>query len=459
MRNIFMFSIFAGLTALALRYPFSGVITYYWLSLMNPQSLVWGDLGVPWVKLVAIVTLVAWIFGREPKKIPTDTLVIFAVSFCLWTAVTSVFALYSGAWEDFIDFGKVIMMILVAIALTNTRARLHAFVWMIVISVGYWVTKGGLWVLISPGINEVRGPPAYQQNNEMARATVMVLPFFYYLYLQSANRYVRIVMFGSVLLGILALIGTNSAGGFIGLAGMLGFAWLNSRRKILLSLAGILVIGMGILLLPGERIAGWLERIDKISEYETNESALSRYKSWNYAIDMANRHPITGGGFNAFNGNLLDKPKLNKSGSLTLSYESHNNYFQVLGEHGYVGLALFTFLNILTFLRGYRIRRRTRRRPELYWARDLATMVQISVVGYMVGGITINHSYFEFFYMLVAIMVVTDRLVTQALAATEKPEHPPAVPAWRASPVPSGLAAPYPPGGNVPIQTRSGGDP
>ena len=88
--------------------------------------------------------------------------------------------------------------------------------------------------------------------------------------------------------------------------------------------------------------------------------------------------------------------------------------------------------------------RKTRSRPDLYWARDLALLLKMSMVGYLVGGLVINHTYFEFYYTLIALMVVTRVLVERALAenptqpATDRPLlHGPA----------GAAAGPYGPGG------------
>jgi len=63
--------------------------------------------------------------------------------------------------------------------------------------------------------------------------------------------------------------------------------------------------------------------------------------------------------------------------------------------------------------------RRARGDPELEWAADLAAMVQVSIVGYMVGGAFLGLAYFDLFYHLVAILLILSYDVNAKLAAAE----------------------------------------
>ena len=53
--------------------------------------------------------------------------------------------------------------------------------------------------------------------------------------------------------------------------------------------------------------------------------------------------------------------------------------------------------------------------PELEWASELAAMTQVSVVGYAVGGMFLGLAYFDLYYHLVAILVLTDMIVGRQL--------------------------------------------
>jgi probable O-glycosylation ligase (exosortase A-associated) len=97
----------------------------------------------------------------------------------------------------------------------------------------------------------------------------------------------------------------------------------------------------------------------------------------------------------------------------------HSIYFEMLGEQGFVGLAMFLGLLIMTWLKCSAVIRVARRNADLGWARDLAAMVQVSVIGYMSAGAFLGLAYFDYAYHLVAVAVVVHHLVHQAGSVTE----------------------------------------
>ena len=80
---------------------------------------------------------------------------------------------------------------------------------------------------------------------------------------------------------------------------------------------------------------------------------------------------------------------------VTETHAAHSIYFQVLGDTGFPGLAIYLVILFLAFLNCYRIRKATRKRPELEWAYDLATMIQLSLVAFCVGGSALSLAYYD----------------------------------------------------------------
>jgi O-antigen ligase len=96
----------------------------------------------------------------------------------------------------------------------------------------------------------------------------------------------------------------------------------------------------------------------------------------------------------------------------------HSIYFEVLGEHGWVGLILFLSILGFTWLKCGAIVRRAKGKAELSWARDLAAMIQVTLVAYMSAGAFLGLAYFDYVYHLVAIVVVVHVLVRQPQPST-----------------------------------------
>jgi probable O-glycosylation ligase (exosortase A-associated) len=91
----------------------------------------------------------------------------------------------------------------------------------------------------------------------------------------------------------------------------------------------------------------------------------------------------------------------------------HSIYFEVLGEHGWPGLILFLSLLALTWMKCRSVIRFARTHPEALWAKDLAAMIQVTMVAYMSAGAFLGLAYFDYIYHLVAIVVVVHHLVTK----------------------------------------------
>ena len=88
-------------------------------------------------------------------------------------------------------------------------------------------------------------------------------------------------------------------------------------------------------------------------------------------------------------------------------HDSHSIYFQMMGHHGFVGLALFLLLGVMTWRTASWVIKHARRSPEHRWAADLAAMIQVSLVGYATAGAFVGVAYFDLYYALITVVVLT----------------------------------------------------
>jgi uncharacterized membrane protein len=72
----------------------------------------------------------------------------------------------------------------------------------------------------------------------------------------------------------------------------------------------------------------------------------------------------------------------------------------------------------------------------LKWAHDLAAMTQVSMIGFAACGAFLGLSYFDFYWHLVAIMVILDHLVKQEEAVTTRADADVVVPRFGARSLP-----------------------
>ena len=106
-------------------------------------------------------------------------------------------------------------------------------------------------------------------------------------------------------------------------------------------------------------------------------------------------------------------------------HDVHSIYFEVMGEHGFIGFFMFMLLGLFIWNTGSRIRKQGKRSMETKWAADLASMVQVSIIGYASSGAFLGLAYFDLYYTLVAIMVICSVLLKEQILHMQAAKVPP----------------------------------
>ena len=410
MRDIALALFIFGMLPYILVRPYVGLLVWSWLGYMNPNRLCYGfAISFPWVYLVAIVTLVSLLFSKESKRIPRSATSALLVMFLLWTGLTTFFAVVpDSAWEEWQRFAKVLVMVFFTLILVNSRERMHWLVWMIVVSLGFYGVKGGLFTILSGGANHVFGPPAsfIADNNALALALCMTLPFMRYLQLHTSQKFVRLGLAVSMLLTGVAILGTYSRGGLIALVIVSGTLFLKSRGRLVVFLM-IAVLGLTIFhFMPAQ----WTDRMDTLHHAEQTDSGETRIQSYEFAANVAMHRPLLGGGLNVYQSDSMWQ-SYGPEGAVPRAI--HSIYFRALGEQGFPGLALFLALLLVSWKACSRIRQRTRKISEEKWAFDLASMLQVSLVAFMAAGTFLPMTYFDLAYQVMALCAVLELHVRQ----------------------------------------------
>jgi probable O-glycosylation ligase (exosortase A-associated) len=420
MRDILVAVLVFGSIPFILYRPWLGIIVWSWLGFMNPHRMAWGFITeMPVAYMVALATLVGMLFSREPKRIPWSRESVVLAMFVAWMTITTFFAMYPPlAWEQLEKVAKIQLMIFVAMMLINTRERLHALVWTIALSIGFYGVKGGIFTILQGGEHRVYGPPGtfIGGNNEMGLALAMTVPLMYYLYRESHRAFVRAGLAAAMLLTTLAAFGTQSRGALLAMVAMGAMLWWKSRQKVLMTVLVLMGAGLAFAIMPPE----WFERMATIKTFEEDQSARGRIQAWTMAFNMAS-HRFFGGGFESFQFPSYAIYNPGYEGG----HDAHSIFFEVLGEHGFVGLALFLTLGILTWMAASRIRRSTERDPEMAWMATLARMTQVSLVAYASAGAFLGMAYFDYAYNLVLIVIACKAILLArsktALPAARRP--------------------------------------
>ncbi len=409
MRDILVTAILVGLIPRCFTRPHVGVLAWSWVGYMNPHRLCWGfAVTLPAAQMVALPTLLGLVFSKEPKKIPWTPVPVLLVIFFAWCTFTMAFAINpEDGWVQWDKVLKVQIMVFVTLMVMRRRERLHALVWIIVISIGFFGVKGGLFTL-SGGGQGLLGPQGsfIAGNTEIALAMTLTLPLMWYLRTHTPKKWIRVALLGAMGLTAIAILGSHSRGALLAIVGASVFLWWKSRNKALLSVLVLMMLPVGFILMPQE----WRDRMATIGSHQEDASARGRINAWQFAINATKDRPIVGLGFQGFTPGAFHvwAPEPENF------HDAHSIYFQVLGEQGYPGLFLFLLILLLTWRNAAVVMRLARGDPQWLWAYDLAAMIQVSLSGYLVGGAFLGLAYWDLPYTLAAIVVLMRRLLEEA---------------------------------------------
>lgn len=405
MRDLILVMVFGVVLFPTFVLPHIGVLVWAWIAVMNPHRESYGfSLNLQFNLVIAALTLTAWLFSRERKRIPLNPVTILLVLFTAWMAVTTFAGLKPDYSYEMLDRNlKTMLLVLAIMALMNSKTRLHSLALILGLSLAYWAIRGALFMVAIGGTeSRVWGPEGSMitDNNHLAAAMLMVFPLLNYLRLHSENRYVRLALLGAMGLTLIAVLGTYSRGAFIGLAAILPFFWWRSRNKAL-SLVVLSGLAIGALAaMPGQ----FFDRMNSIKTAEDDRSFAGRLDAWQTAINIANARPMIGAGFRAYE--MSDVyARFNPETILNTGLAMHSIYFQVLADQGYPGLVLFLAIGFFSWRNARYVARAARSRPDLAWAGDLASMVTVSFVAYFTAGAALSLAYYDFYYCLVALLV------------------------------------------------------
>jgi putative inorganic carbon (HCO3(-)) transporter len=414
MRDIALLVIFVAVLPFAIRFTWVAVLLWTWVSIMNPHKLAYGFANTaPFAAVAAAAALVSLAFNRDRFRLPWQPVVMALVVFTLWMCVTTLFAINPElSWLQLNKVLKIQLMTLVAMIALRERKHIDLFVWVNVLSIGFYGLKGGLFTIATGGESRVWGPPGgfIEGNNEMALALVVALPLMNYLRLVALRSWVRVSLLVLMVLCVVAAVGTQSRGAFLALVAMGVMLWTRSNRKWVTGTAVVLVAFTVIAFMP----EAWEQRMRTIQSYDLDTSAMGRINAWWTTFNLASSR-LTGGGFEIYTPEIFGRYAPDPSNIKV----AHSIYFSVLGEHGFIGLFLFLMLWFMALRLSRRIRLAARKQPPRQWAHDLATMCQVSLVGYAVGGAFLSLAYFDLPYNIVVILVVTVRWL-----ATQREEKP-----------------------------------
>lgn len=415
----------------AIRNRPAAYLLWGWTAILAPNYYLYGFMHDFRFNLTAaLIALGGLLFAREKKPDIKLTLPMILIGvFTLHTILSALLGYPDNPFNERlgVQFFKTTLFCLSMALFVGNRTHLHAVALMLALGLGFHGVVEGLKVINSGGVHQVKGLPTtmMSDNNHFGVAMVMVVPLLYYLYQQSARRWVRWSALVGLGLTVTTIFGTQSRGGMVALAAVAMWFLITARRKLvavaLLITAATLVVNFG----P----ESWFDRINSIGDAERDSSFMGRVAAWKISTAIALENPILGGGFHALQVQRVWETFKYSQGLLGFvatpepdlrAKAAHSIYFEIMGDMGFVGLALFLSILGCAFVARIQIGQMVKTGPpSLIWATDLANALMLSLVAYCIGGAAVSLGYLEIPYMLVMMMEILRQTVARTIRSAQ----------------------------------------
>ncbi len=445
MRDLAFIAFLLAFFAMGFKRPFLLVLAYLYIDIVSPQRLTYLLLNTVPISLIAFALAVGgWILKEDKRDTRVGARQVMIVLLMLYCWLTTINADFPAEALEKWDWVWKALIFAAFLPLTlRTRLRIEALLLFMILSASSIIIIGGIKTIVSGGggygtLNlMVDNNSGLYEGSTISAVAIAIIPviiwFMSYGTIFKPDWRVKTYCIALVFACLLIPVGTSTRTGLlcIGLLAVLSIRAVKRKIPYLIMLG---VLGLAAVpFLPST----FTNRMNTIKTYDADSSALTRLAVWQWTIGYAETHPF-GGGFNAYLGNHIrfdvksagDDPGSRVSVDQGRAY--HSAYFEMLGEQGYVGLALWLAINVIGIVRMEILRRRYRDPDgDFAWAGPLAAALQTGHLVYLLGATFIAIAFQPFIYMLIGAQIGLDTYLTRKrgeVSFRSMRRTPPAVP-------------------------------
>lgn len=411
MRDLILLATYACFLVLGAAAPFILALGYVWVDAFRPQEVAHGVFsGLPVAMVMGAAAVGGWfIFDRRDPARP-GLITALTLLLALWVTLSTAFwAVVPGtAWWKWDWAFKTIVFSAFIPLVFRSRVQIEAFLQVYLFAIAaHFLPFAGKTIIAGGGYGRnlglIQGNSGIAEGATLAAVSLMLVPIALFLRRHTRLlphwRVTSYLFLGLAVAGVIAAVGTYQRTALIGMAVLAAFILLQSQHK---GLAGA-AIALGIAGVAFLTTDAWNTRIATIGEYRQESSALTRLLVWEWTLGFVQDHPL-GGGFGTSEISRITPPPA--AGELeteeVIGRAFHSVYFEVLGEQGWVGLALFLGLAGAALLAHREVIRRANAIAGLAWAVDLARALRASLVILLVCGAFIGIAFQPMLYYFVA---------------------------------------------------------
>lgn len=432
MRDLAFVGFLMAFLALGFKRPFIFVLAYAYVDIVAPQRLSYWMLNAVPVSLIVFgLAFVGWLIAddkRDTRLSFRQAVMALLLAYCAYSTSVADFPVDAlGKW-DWVWKALVFAMFL---PLTlRTRLRIEALGLLMVLCASSIIITGGIKTLVSGGgygvmrllIDDNSG---LYEGSIISTVAICIVPLILWLARFGtvfppdwrAKGFAYALVFACLLIPV----GTQARTGLvcIGVLAVLMLRFVRYRFVYagLLAAAALLAVPF----LP----QSFSDRMATIGEYKADQSASTRVAVWAWTWNYVQTHPM-GGGFEAYLQNKVtfdteaakgegENTQIEKQEVTDAGRAYHSSYFEMLGEQGFPGLAMWLIIHIGGIWRMEVVQRlyRRRNRADEDWVVPLALALQNGQIIYLVGSLFVGIAFQPFIYMLIALQIGLDTYLSR----------------------------------------------
>lgn len=407
LRSLFLTLMYLSFLGVGMVAPFILTLGYVWVDTFRPQDVSWEILDqLPVAMIMGVAALAGYCLmdRRSPPQFTLATLLTLMLG--CWITATMYWAEAPLAgWSKWDWAFKSVMFSAFIPLVIRTRVQIEAFVQVYVFALAANFIPYAIKVLISGGgygvnLGLMAGNANLAEGELLSTVVLMAIPLALHLgrHTQLLPR-TRLVKLGYTALAGCALVtalGTYERSALVALVALGGYMLLRSRRKMVFGLCVALIAVVIAALMSTE----WIDRISTLNDPTADSSALIRLLTWEWTLKYVVANPF-GGGFNCFVVNRIELP----SGHVYFGRAFQSIYFEMLGQHGWVGLGLFLAVVTRTFVGLRQLERRTRDIAHLAWCADMSDALQAGMVVFLTAGAFVDIAFQPELWYFIAMFV------------------------------------------------------
>jgi probable O-glycosylation ligase (exosortase A-associated) len=383
--------------------PHIALMGVVWVDVFKPHNFSSSFLSsAPLSMICSLFFIMTFILNANKLNKSFEKKALFwVISFMCWITITTLLSIIPElAWDKWDWAFKTLFISCFIPFVLNTKAKLDLFLGIWLASISFYFITAGVKTMFGGGgyglylIDTAKDKSGLVESSTLSMVSAFCLPIFIYLYRHAAyvNKipFLKHIIIGVGISSILTIIGTQARTGLLSLGVFFGNAVLLSQNKI----RNFFLIGLVIIIAIPFTPDSWTQRMSSIGNSKTESSAHGRVVVWRWTVDFANDNPIFGGGFLAYVFNAGQLKMYSSSDEVVIDNPYgkafHNIIFEVLGEHGYVGLILYLLLIVTTWKNCQTVIKSSSLGK---WDYELGLALKISLYVYCVGGMFIGVAY------------------------------------------------------------------